>query len=153
MSPFSLCLSQPMICTICNVLPVACYPLWCHKLACACPINNHCDLGCWGCGILDCLTSALCGCPPGMGYMVNMFKNRIQNYVERLMPDSGPKSIIFYKSNHFQPIKISKIHLSTNQISEMYIISESVCICQPIKISHCQPIRHLHFLNCQPIKH
>ena len=51
------------------------------------------DCGCCGCGVAGCLTG-LCGCPPGLGYFVDLFKNRVQNYVARLVQKRKPKAVV-----------------------------------------------------------
>uniref|UniRef100_A0A7S4LLK1 SGNH hydrolase-type esterase domain-containing protein n=1 Tax=Eutreptiella gymnastica TaxID=73025 RepID=A0A7S4LLK1_9EUGL len=86
---------QPLLCTILNLLPlVCCTPQCClDRCGCACPPNLHMDCGCCGCGVAGCLTG-LCGCPPGLGYFVDLFKNRVQNYVARLVQKRKPKAVV-----------------------------------------------------------
>merc|ERR1712086_250566 len=85
---------QPLCCTICSMcgLVYCGGPQYCiDKCSCACPPNNCClgDLGCMCCGLPNSVTSTLCGWPLGIGYMVDLFKNRVENYVRNLV--SGPR--------------------------------------------------------------
>jgi hypothetical protein len=41
----------------------------------------------------SCLSSLLCGWPLGFGYFVDMFKNRVGNYIERLVKKKKPKKV------------------------------------------------------------
>ena len=52
------------------------------------------DLGCLGCGVPNCLTSTLCGWPLGFGYVVDLFKNRVENYVRRLVGRRKPRKVL-----------------------------------------------------------
>ena len=72
---------QPLLCTCANMAALT----WCSgpvccidNLAFACPPNSYClgELGCMGCGVPNCVTGGFCGFPLGMGYMVDLFKNR-----------------------------------------------------------------------------
>jgi len=84
----------PLLFTVLNILPLACCtPLpFLENCACACPPNLHIDPGCLCCGLPGCL-SGLAGFPLGMGYFVDLFKNRVQNYVNRLVARTKPKNI------------------------------------------------------------
>jgi hypothetical protein len=90
---------QPLLCTVCSALGL----VWCggpvsvmERCACACPpsIARCCDLGCVGCGVPNCLSATLCGFPLGLGYMVDLFKNRVEHYVRRLLGDARPKKVM-----------------------------------------------------------
>mmetsp|Transcript_57614 Transcript_57614/g.160517 ORF Transcript_57614/g.160517 Transcript_57614/m.160517 type:complete len:351 (-) Transcript_57614:89-1141(-) len=86
----------PLLCTVLNLAALVCgSPQACiEHYACAHPINSHVDLGCLGCGLPGCLTGFLCGWPLGMGYFVDLFKNRVENYVRRLVGDKKPKKVV-----------------------------------------------------------
>ena len=90
---------QPLCCTVASILSL----VWCggplcciEDLGVACPPNTYCvgDLGCLCCGLPNCLSSTLCGWPLGLGYMVDLFGNRVQNYVSRLVAHRKPKKVI-----------------------------------------------------------
>lgn len=87
---------QPLLCTVVNLLALVwCTPQACiEHCACACPPNTHVDLGCAGCGVPACLSATLCGWPLGMGYFVDLFKNRVRNYIQRLVEHRKPKKVI-----------------------------------------------------------
>jgi len=71
-----------------------CIPQCCiDQCACAYPPNIPGDCGCLGCGLGGCLTGII-GWPPGLGYLVDLFKNRVQNYVERLISKRKPKKVL-----------------------------------------------------------
>ena len=78
---------NPVLATVANLVPLlCCTPQVCiEQAACACPINSHVDCGCLGCGLPGCLSGSLCGWPPGMGYFVDLFGHRVENYVKRLL--------------------------------------------------------------------
>lgn len=86
----------PVLFTILNLLVLSwCVPVVClDHCSCACPINTHVDLGCCGCGVPGCLSGALLGWPPGIGYFVDLFKNRVGNYVKRLVGKTKPKKVV-----------------------------------------------------------
>jgi len=96
---------NPLIFTILNIIPLACCtPTICvEKCGIACPPNLHVDCGCLCCGLPGCI-SGLCGFPLGLGYFVDMFKNRVQNYITRLVSKKKPKKIIvcmiYYPDEH-----------------------------------------------------
>jgi len=52
-----------------------------------------CDLGRAGCGLQGCL-SGLAAFPPGFGYLVDLFGNRVQNYARRLCAKTKPRKIL-----------------------------------------------------------
>ncbi len=87
---------HPLLCTIANIVPlVCCTPAVClEHCACACPPNSHVDLGCWGCGLPGCLTGTCAGFPLGLGYFVDLFKNRVENYVLQLVAKRRPRKIL-----------------------------------------------------------
>eukprot|EP00958_Prasinococcus_capsulatus_P002469 scaffold211_cov447-Prasinococcus_capsulatus_cf.AAC.7 len=66
------------------------------RYSCACPPNvNYCfDLGCLGCGLPGCLAGTCTGFPVGMGYVVDLLRNRLQNYIERLVRKRKPRRIL-----------------------------------------------------------
>lgn len=86
----------PVLFTILNLLVLSwCVPVIClDNCSCACPINTHIDLGCCGCGLPGCLSGGLLGWPPGIGYFVDLFKNRVGNYVRRLVGKTKPKKVV-----------------------------------------------------------
>lgn len=43
------------------------------------------DPGCFDCGALACATSSACAWPPGLGFLVDTFRNRVERYVRRLL--------------------------------------------------------------------
>jgi len=87
---------QPLLFTIINiVMLVCCVPMaWLSDCACACPPNTHIDCGCCGCGLPGCLSGFFCGWPPGLGYLVDLFKNRVENYVTSLVKKRKPKKVL-----------------------------------------------------------
>lgn len=86
----------PLLCTVFNLLALVwCAPQACiEHTACACPPDLHVDAGCCGCGFPNCLSSTFCGWPLGMGYFVDMFRNRVQNYVSRLVDQRKPRKVL-----------------------------------------------------------
>ena len=40
------------------------------------------------------LVSGLVGWPPGFGYLVDLFKNRVENYIIRLVAKTKPKKVL-----------------------------------------------------------
>eukprot|EP00747_Dinoflagellata_sp_TGD_P171952 gnl/TRDRNA2_/TRDRNA2_207245_c0_seq1.p1 gnl/TRDRNA2_/TRDRNA2_207245_c0~~gnl/TRDRNA2_/TRDRNA2_207245_c0_seq1.p1 ORF type:complete len:338 (+),score=53.02 gnl/TRDRNA2_/TRDRNA2_207245_c0_seq1:64-1077(+) len=87
---------MPVLFTILNLLALTWLtPQLCiERCACACPPNLHFDAGCADCGLPGCLSGTLTGWPLGIGYFVDLFKNRVQNYVRNLVGDRKPKKII-----------------------------------------------------------
>lgn len=94
----------PQLCTVANLLVLSwCTPACCvEKYSSAC-VPNLCrscpnlDLGCCGCGVQGCLFGFPLGCPPAIGYFVDLFKNRVENYVRRILPKSRsryPKKVL-----------------------------------------------------------
>ena len=59
----------------------------------ACPSNTHVDCGCLGCGLPGCVVG-IAGCPPGLAYFVDLFGNRVENYVRRLLGKTRPRKVI-----------------------------------------------------------
>ena len=86
---------NPVLATILNIVPLlCCTPEVCiEKYACACPPNLHVDLGCCGCGLPGCMVSAF-GWPPGMAYFVDLFKNRIENYINHILNGRKPALVV-----------------------------------------------------------
>ena len=68
----------------------------------ACPPNSGLlgELGCFGCGLPNCITGGLCGWPLGFPYMVDLFKNRVGNYVRRLTSKTKPKRVVICMIYH-----------------------------------------------------
>lgn len=86
----------PLLLTVINMLMlVHCAPTWCFdNCACACPPNLQVDGGCCCCGLPGCLSGTFCGWPLGMGYFVDLFKNRVETYVSNLVSKQKPKKVI-----------------------------------------------------------
>jgi len=86
---------NPVLATIANIVPLlCCTPEVCiERWACACPPNLHVDTGCCGCGLPGCLVSPL-GWPVGMAYFVDLFKNRVQDYIERVLGGRRPAQVV-----------------------------------------------------------
>ena len=65
-------------------------------------VGLPCEECCCGCGF-SCINTA-CGCPPGMGYFIHLFKTRIEAYVKNLTSIHRPKRIlicmIYYPDEH-----------------------------------------------------
>ncbi|CAD7959817.1 unnamed protein product [Amoebophrya sp. A120] len=83
----------PSLLTVANLLVLSwLVPKTCTE-KCACsvgPPNLVPDMGCCcGCHVLNCAQSYLCGWPPGFGYFVDLFKNRVKNYVKKLVKISS----------------------------------------------------------------
>lgn len=75
---------KPLLCTIANIIPLICFtPSVCIKNGFTCLPSCHVvNCGCLTCGLLpDCLPFGLCGCPLGLGYFINLFKNHIESYI------------------------------------------------------------------------
>lgn len=87
---------NPVLATIANLVPLlCCTPQICiDKAACACPVNTNVDCGCLGCGLPGCLSGSLCGWPPGMGYFVDLFGHRVENYVRRMLNGRRPARVV-----------------------------------------------------------
>jgi len=89
---------QPLLCTVLNMaVLLCCQPSsWIDRYSCACPPNvNYCfDLGCLGCGLPGCLAGTCTGFPVGMGYVVDLLRNRLQNYIERLVRKRKPRRVL-----------------------------------------------------------
>jgi len=86
---------MPTLCTVTNILLLSwCTPVACLNCACACPPNLGCDGGCWTCGLEGCLAGFCCGWPPGLGYFVDMFRNKVGNYVNNLVARTKPKKVV-----------------------------------------------------------
>eukprot|EP01079_Euglenida_sp_SAG-EU17-18_P005357 gene5357-5384_t len=89
---------QPLMCTAMSMLAlVYCSgPTACISRGCACPPNTGAlgDLGCLCCGVPNCLTSLMFGCPIGLSYMVDMFGNRTENYIRHLLGRRKPRKVV-----------------------------------------------------------
>eukprot|EP00656_Telonema_subtile_P025353 TRINITY_DN27439_c0_g1_i1.p1 TRINITY_DN27439_c0_g1~~TRINITY_DN27439_c0_g1_i1.p1 ORF type:complete len:334 (+),score=42.70 TRINITY_DN27439_c0_g1_i1:156-1157(+) len=88
----------PLLCTCANITPLmCCTPEICiEKCSCAHPPNVYrcmSDPGCVMCGLPGCL-AGLVGWPLGFGYFVDLFKNRVGHYVERLVEKRKPRKVI-----------------------------------------------------------
>ena len=93
----------PLLCTCCNVAPLLCIGGLCgdaiDRCACACPpdVYTPCggatDCGCCLCGLPGCLTG-LCGFPPGLGYFVDLFGNRVRAYAANLVAKKKPRVVV-----------------------------------------------------------
>ena len=114
----------PTACTAIHMgILTRCTPLWClggdsnreaegserksslrfpQKPPFACPPNlyalpgsgaKNCDCGRALCGAPGCVVG-VCGCPCGFGYAVDLFGNRVQNYVRRLCSRTKPKKVL-----------------------------------------------------------
>ena len=93
----------PLLCTCCNVAPLLCVGGLCgdaiDRCACACPpdVYTPCggatDCGCCLCGLPGCLTG-LCGFPPGLGYFVDLFGNRVRAYASNLVAKKKPRVVV-----------------------------------------------------------
>ena len=86
----------PVLATIINIIPLlCCTPQWCvEHCSVACPPNLHVDCGCFGCGLPGCVAGTLCGWPPGMGYFVDLFANRVQNYIVNMLGSRRPRKVV-----------------------------------------------------------
>ena len=70
---------------------LCCTPQWCvGHCSVACPPNLHVDCGLW-CGLPGCVAGTLCGWPPGMGYFVDLFANRVQNYIINMLAPAAAR--------------------------------------------------------------
>jgi lysophospholipase L1-like esterase len=111
----------PTVCTAAHMGVLSrCTPLWCLggdsnsepferreraspiRLPFACVPNlyalpgggaRNCDCGRPCCGLPGCV-AGVCGCPCGFGYAVDLFGNRVQNYVRRLVARTKPKKVL-----------------------------------------------------------
>ncbi|KAJ8599276.1 hypothetical protein CTAYLR_006793 [Chrysophaeum taylorii] len=93
----------PVLCTCFNVVPLLCFGACCGSLidrcTCACPpdvytpLCGYSDCGCCCCGLPGCLVG-LCGFPPGLGYFVDLFGNRVRSYVSRIVAKTKPKLVV-----------------------------------------------------------
>lgn len=87
---------NPLLCTILNLsLLVCCTPQYAVE-NCACSVTpNICclDCGCLCCGLPGCLNGLL-SWPLGFGYFVDLFKNRVENYVRRLVSKRKPGRVV-----------------------------------------------------------
>ena len=87
---------QPLLCTALNLAAlVCCTPAWClERCACARPPNLGVDCGCVGCGLPGCVVGTCSGWPLGFGYVVDLFKNRVESYVRRLCATTKPRTVL-----------------------------------------------------------
>ena len=84
---------EPLLATVLNIIPLLCFtPTACVRHGRACPPNTHVDCGCLGCGVPGCAVS-LFGFPFGLAYFVDLFKNRVENYVRRLVGLRRPRKV------------------------------------------------------------
>mmetsp|Transcript_2545 Transcript_2545/g.8384 ORF Transcript_2545/g.8384 Transcript_2545/m.8384 type:complete len:336 (+) Transcript_2545:55-1062(+) len=93
----------PVLCTCANIVPLLCAGLCCGEAldacACACPpdVYTPCagltDCGCLGCGLPGCV-AGLCSFPLGLGYFVDLFKNRVTAYASNLVAKRKPKLVV-----------------------------------------------------------
>lgn len=87
---------RPSACTIANILPlIHCASPAMLERACACtPDLYRCcgDISCQG--LQGCAAGSCCGCPPGLGYMVDLFGSRVRNYVLRLLGSQRPRTVV-----------------------------------------------------------
>ena len=84
---------EPLLATVLNIIPLLCLtPTACVRHGQACPPNTHVDCGCLGCGVPGCAVS-LFGFPFGLAYFVDLFKNRVENYVRRLVGRRRPRKV------------------------------------------------------------
>eukprot|EP00658_Telonema_sp_P-2_P071971 TRINITY_DN61165_c0_g1_i2.p1 TRINITY_DN61165_c0_g1~~TRINITY_DN61165_c0_g1_i2.p1 ORF type:complete len:353 (+),score=74.00 TRINITY_DN61165_c0_g1_i2:123-1181(+) len=89
----------PVLCTCFNMGLMMCCNLECciEHCAVACPPNLYTvmtDPGCALCGLPGFVSGSLCGWPLGFGYFVDLFKNRVQHYVSRLVSKTKPKKVV-----------------------------------------------------------
>eukprot|EP00051_Salpingoeca_urceolata_P018569 m.261688 g.261688 ORF g.261688 m.261688 type:complete len:378 (-) comp19225_c1_seq24:240-1373(-) len=86
---------QPLLATVASTCClVCCTTRSCLQHGTACPPNiPACDCGCLCCGLPACLQNCL-GWPCGLGYMVDLFKNRVENYVRRLVEVTRPSKVV-----------------------------------------------------------
>lgn len=90
---------MPVLATLLNIIPLICLtPQACiERCACACPPNIayrlSCDCGCVGCGLPGCLVSPF-GWPPGLAYFVDLFGNRVQEYILRVLGGRRPQKVV-----------------------------------------------------------
>ena len=84
---------SPLFCTMINMACLTfCTPQYfINNCSCACVPNIDADCGC--CGLSSCLLG-LCSFPIGLGYMIDLFRNKVRAYVERLITYRKPKKVI-----------------------------------------------------------
>jgi hypothetical protein len=83
----------PMPCTILSILQLSCcVPQWCIENFSCVPCVLPCDDQCVGCttGVVSCCFAA----PSGLGYLVHMFKTRVEHYARRLTSITKPRRIL-----------------------------------------------------------
>lgn len=96
----------PLLCTCCNIIPLLCCLAcsggeddFCCCRARACPPDiytysgGYTDCACCCCGLPGCVVG-ICGWPPGLGYFVDLFGNRIRSYVSRLVSKKKPRLVV-----------------------------------------------------------
>lgn len=93
----------PLLCTCFNIVPLLCAGAVCgdalDACACACPpdvytpTRGRADCGCAGCGLPGCV-AGVCGWPCGLGYFVDLFKNRTSAYAHNLTAKRKPRLVI-----------------------------------------------------------
>jgi len=81
--------------TIFNILVLQrCIP---HFLINCCFCSSVCQCTCvdYPCpACVSCLPCCCLGCPPGVGYFVDMFKNRVARYIKNLIGKKKPKRVV-----------------------------------------------------------
>jgi len=105
----------PLLGTILSIVAlVHCTPqVVLESCACARPPNLGFDVGCYGCGLPGCV-AGLVGWPPGFGYLVDLFKNRVQNYITRLVANHKPRVVVVCMC---VPPRLSENHTHPNASS------------------------------------
>ena len=118
----------PLLATVLNLVPLLCLtPIGLIRRGEACPPNLHVDCGCYGCGLPGCIVSP-CGCPPGLAYFVDLFGNRVENYVRRLIGETRPKKVLVcmiyntWRMTHFSHMSDPVFAISQDSIAKKQVI-------------------------------
>ncbi|EOD35121.1 hypothetical protein EMIHUDRAFT_227906 [Emiliania huxleyi CCMP1516] len=77
---------QPLLATLAN----ACLR---PERTCACPLDCPFDADHATCGTAACLRTGLAGWPLGLGYIVDLFRNKVERYVRRLVGKTRPRKV------------------------------------------------------------